>query len=173
MQFNKLHYNEIWITLSSNEELGILDSDYLEDYFGADGQITLINESTLVRTPLLMNEITGGGPFPHDVFTGYVPSDDLPVGFYHVEARVRDVIGNYSIIGEVSDPIGGERIINLAFEVVEFASAAGVIVQIGAMRLMGIVSMDSSILTPPSLVVSEETHRLIGINMSVQSKVAL
>ncbi len=172
MQFNKLHYNEIWITLSSNEELGILDSGYLEDYFGVDGQITLINESTLVRTQVLMNEVNISS-LPHDVFTGHVSSNSLPVGFYHIEARVRDVVGNYSIIGEVSSPFGGERIINLSFELIEAASAEGVIIQIGAMRLMGVVSMDAPLLISPSLIVNEETKRLIETSMPIQSRVLL
>ena len=30
----------LWLTLQSNEALGVLDTDYMEDYFGAEGQVS-------------------------------------------------------------------------------------------------------------------------------------
>jgi hypothetical protein len=109
--FYRSTFTELWITIQSNEPLAPLDSGYVEDYFGVDGQLTLYNVDTNSRTPVLMSEDTGETPsIPHDVFTGMVDLTLVPNGNYRVEGRVRDVIGNYRILSEVQTPFGGEAV---------------------------------------------------------------
>lgn len=117
-QFNRSGYTELWITLSSNEVLGILDSGYLEDYDGTDGQVSLYHAATSTRLAVPMNELTEETPgIPHDVFSGFVTLAGLSDGLWAVQGRVRDVAGNYTILGAVANPLGGEQVIALEIEV--------------------------------------------------------
>jgi hypothetical protein len=149
--FPRSHFTELQITLTSNEVLGILSSDYLEDYFGVDNQITLRHESG-TRYSVLMNEVISETPsIPHDVFTGYASLSVLPDGDYFIEGRVRDIAGNYTILGAVDSPIGNERLIVLSFTVTGGADS-NVVVLIGPIRIMGIVGMDAVLLPSPQFV---------------------
>jgi hypothetical protein len=134
-------FTELWITLRSDETLGILDSDYLEDYFGVDGQISLLHESN-VRYTIVMNEVAEETTnVPHDVFTGFLELDSIPNGHYIVQARVRDIANSYTILGEVENPLGTERIINLEFDVAD-GPPSNTVVDIGSLSVMGSLSME-------------------------------
>jgi hypothetical protein len=134
-------FTELWITLRSDETLGILDSDYLEDYFGVDGQISLLHDSN-VRYTVAMNEVAEETTnIPHDVFTGFLELDSIPNGHYIVQARVRDIANSYTILGAVENPLGTERVINLEFDVVD-GPPSNVTVEIGPLSIMGMLSME-------------------------------
>jgi hypothetical protein len=100
--FHRQQFTRLWITLQSNEELGVLDSGFLEDYFGVNEQLTLHKMSDDTRTPILMNSVVGlDDPtpmLPNDVFTGFVELSDLENGTYFIEGCVRDVVGNYTVL---------------------------------------------------------------------------
>lgn len=116
--FYRQNFSQLWIKLQSNEALGVLDSDYLEDYFGVDGQVSLLHVPTGQRFAVLMVEVPQETPaVPHDVFQGYRFLSALPDGEYQVQCRVRDVLGNYTVVGDVASPRGDERRIALSFEV--------------------------------------------------------
>jgi len=140
-------FTELWITLRSDEVLGILDSDYLEDYFGIDSQVTVRHENGTPYT-VLMNEVTEETPsIPHDVFTGFLDLSTVPDGEYTVQGRVRDLIGNYTILNEVETPFGDERIINLTFTISSTGPPSGLIVAVGSLKLMGGLSIELKFLT--------------------------
>jgi hypothetical protein len=180
MYFSRSIFTELWITLSSNEQLGVLDSDYIEDYYEVDGQVSFYNVDTGTRVPILMNELTPD-PTPsvaHDVFTGYITLSSIPNGVYQVQGRVRDILGNYTILSAVDTPLGGERLITLQFEVGEAPS--GVVVIIGPLKLSGGVTATTKLSgdvqtdtsfqsnTPAALV---ETGKDINFSIKMQSTV--
>jgi hypothetical protein len=121
--FRRQDFNQIWITLRSDEILGALDSSYIQDYFGNQGQITLYHLDTQVRTPIPMEEVIGQDDptpsIPHDVFTGYVDLNVVPDGNYKVEGLVRDISGNYTILSEIEVPQGSERIIDFELRITD------------------------------------------------------
>jgi hypothetical protein len=154
MIFLRQAYTELWITLTSNEVLGILDSDYLEDYYGTDGQITLHNLTTGERIPVLMTEVFTTTPeIPHDVFTGFIELAPLTNGEYQIEGRVKDVFNHHTIIGEVQNPFGSERIISLPLTItetdviIEFGDLARITAGISVTAAMlDIISTDSGMI---------------------------
>ena len=129
----------LWITLQANEQLGVLDSAYLEDYYGNNGQVSLYHVASDTCYPLVMIELTQETPdIPHDVFIGQTSLAGLPDGAFEVRARVRDVVGNYSIISAVQTPIGGERLVAMGFSI---ATGAGYIYAVninGALVTLGL-----------------------------------
>lgn len=117
-QFGRAEFNELTLTLSSSKELGVLDNDYIEDYYGTNGQISLYHYDTKQRYYVMMNEVFTETPeIPHDVFRGFLPMSFLPDGVYRIEGRVRSNSGFYTILSEVANPFGNERIIPLDFNI--------------------------------------------------------
>lgn len=109
-------FSTLWITLQSNEQLGILDSGYLEDYYGNDGQVTLHHVESSTDYPVLMIEQPAVTPsIPQDVFKGQVSLAGLPNGTYQVRGRCCDTVGNYTILSSVQTPVGDEQILALGF----------------------------------------------------------
>ena len=121
--FRRGDYNQVWFTLRSDEVLGVLDSSYIQDYFGNQGQVTLLNLQTQERLSIPITEVTGPSDptplIPHDVFSGYVDLDILQDGSYKIEGLVRDVIGNYTILSEIQNPVGGERVISFDLRITD------------------------------------------------------
>jgi hypothetical protein len=117
--FYRESYSQMGVKLSSNEALGILDSGYLEDYDGSDGQLTLYHEATATRYSLLMTELPSATPtIAHDVFQGYFALAGKPDGRYQFQGRLRDVAGNYTVLNEIANPSGHERVIKVGIEIV-------------------------------------------------------
>ena len=111
-------FTTLWITLQSNEELGLLATDYLEDYFGTDGQITLHHVEGPTDYPVLMIEQPAQTPgIPNDYFLGQIPFASIPDGNYEIRGRCKDVVDNYSILNSVQSPLGGEQTIIITFEI--------------------------------------------------------
>jgi len=104
------------LVIDSDEELGVLDTLYLEDYYGIDGHLTLYLQGGGQEFDIVMSEVAGGGPFDHDHFEGTRDATVMPLGTYEVRGRVRDVAGNYTILTAFQNPIGGERVLNLLFD---------------------------------------------------------
>ena len=101
----------LWLTLQSNEQLGILDTVYIEDYFGNDGQVSLYHISTDTHYPVVMVAQPDQTPgVDNDVFTGSYLFSLLPDGDYQIRGRVRDVVGNYTILSAFQNPAGGEGV---------------------------------------------------------------
>lgn len=149
-------FTELWITLRSDEVLGVLDSDYLEDYFGTDGQVTLRYEDGSFYT-VLMNEVPEETPgIAHDVFTGPIDLNTIPDGIYTIQGRVRDVVDNYTILNEVENPFGNERIINLSFTVASTGPTTDLVVFVGPVKLMGGITMEVLFEPTPDFVLSFE-----------------
>lgn len=99
----------LWLTLRSNEALGILDTDYIEDYYGNDGQISIYHIATDTHYAVSMIAQPDQTPgIDNDVFMGSYLFSLLPDGDYEIRGRVRDVVGNYTIISAVQTPLGGE-----------------------------------------------------------------
>lgn len=90
----------------------MLDSGYLEDYFGTDGQLTLYNPLEDTRVPIMMNEVSGATiETDNDVFQGVIDLTTTPNGLYRVEGRVKDVFDHYTILSEVESPLGTENVV--------------------------------------------------------------
>lgn len=144
----------LWVILQSNEQLGLLDSDYLEDYFGNDGQLTLHHVESNTDYPVLMIEqVTDTPIIPHDVFRGQVSLAGLPSGTFQVRGRCRDRAGNYTVVSAVQSPIGDEQVVSLWFQL-----AGGdrpqhqIVVAVGLIRL-GItgLSLKKKHITPAAI----------------------
>ena len=118
--FPRGSFTNVQIVIRSNEELGILDSGYIEDYDGTDGYVTLRRVSDGSRTSYPAVALPGETPeIDNDVFQITVPLSSLQNEVYELEARVRDITGNYTIIGAVSTPLGGEDLSSLSIEIVD------------------------------------------------------
>ncbi|MBL4781659.1 MAG: hypothetical protein JKX92_05400 [Porticoccaceae bacterium] len=108
----------LWLTLQSNETLGILDSAYIEDYFGNDGQVSLYHIASGTYYPVVM--ITQPAQTPtigNDVFIGSYLFSLLPDGVYQIRGRVRDISGNYTILSTLQTPTGGEGVQTLGLTI--------------------------------------------------------
>lgn len=118
--FPRGNFTNLLLSVRSNEELGILDSDYIEDYDGTDGYITLkrLYDGNRVSYPAVA--LPAETPaIDNDVFQATISLSSLENTVYEVEGRVRDVIGNYTIFGSVANPIGGENITTLTVEIID------------------------------------------------------
>lgn len=108
----------LWLTLQSNEALGVLDTDYIEDYFGADGQVSLYHIASNTHYPVVMVAQPDQTPgVDNDVFKGSYLFSLLPDGAYEIRGRVRDVVGNYTILSAFQTPGGGEGVQALALTI--------------------------------------------------------
>jgi hypothetical protein len=111
LTFYRHNYTELVITLRADSSLGLLDGDYIEDYFGTDGQLTLYNVEANTRTPILIEEDVEETPSVlHDVFVAVIDLSTVVDGLYRIEGRIRDTAGNYSILSEVQTPLGFEDV---------------------------------------------------------------
>lgn len=109
--FGRGCYSILYVDLQSSQELGILDTDYIEDYYGNDGQLTLVNLADLTEYDLPMSQVgvTHITPeTPHDYFRGAIALESLPNATYSVRGRVRNTLGLYAILSAYSAPIGTE-----------------------------------------------------------------
>jgi len=106
-------YQELWLTLASDEPLGILDTAYLEDWSGQDGQVSLLQIQTGQRFPVPMAPAPSGSRVN---FQGWIALSGLLNGVYAIQGRVRDLVGNVTILGGYHAPDGSERVLNLGFE---------------------------------------------------------
>lgn len=102
MIFNRGTFTEIWFRLASNEALGILDTDYIEDYYGVDGQLTLVHLGTLSEYPVLMSPTVDA--VQGNILSGFKLLAGLDDGDYVLKGRVRDVLGNYTILTDYIVP---------------------------------------------------------------------
>lgn len=113
-------FSDMLLTIKSSEELGVLDSAYVEDYDGVDGYMTLKRLSDSLRVSYPAIAVPDETPqIPNDVWRITIPLSSIDNGFYELEGRVRDLVGNYTIFGAVANPIGGERTTTLTLEVVD------------------------------------------------------
>lgn len=116
--FPRDNYTNMLLTIKSSEELGILDTEYIQDYDSIDGFFTLKRLSDGVRTSYPAVAVPDETPsVDNDVWRITVPLATITNGFYELEGRVRDLIGNHTIFGAVASPIGGERVTTLTLEV--------------------------------------------------------
>jgi hypothetical protein len=120
-RFFRANYTQVKITLSANESLGTPDPNYLQDYNGNDGRLSLLHAQSAIRYPLLMTEVVSETPqTPHDVFRGFFLLAGKPDGLYWLQGRLRDVAGNYTILGAFANPSGGEAIAAVGIEILTF-----------------------------------------------------
>ena len=120
MIFYRANHTTLWLTIESNEALGILDSDYVEDYNGADGQMTLHHVGSDTDYPLVMAAVPDQTPsIDHDVFKGPIELVGLPSGDYEVRGRVRDLTGNYTILSAFLSPMGSESVQPIVLTIAE------------------------------------------------------
>lgn len=120
MRFYRSEFNEVVFTLKSNEQLGLLNTSYIQDFYGNDGFVSIQNKSTKIIYQIEVKEVTAATPnTPNDAFRGVAPLSLFPNGNYRILCRLKDLLGNYSIIGEVSSPFGNETIYNIEFDILE------------------------------------------------------
>ena len=133
----RAQFSTLWITLQSNEQLGLLDSDYLEDYYGNDGQVTLHHIDSGIDYPVLMLHVSEETPeIPFDVFRGQTSLAILPNGDYEVRGRCRDLAGNYTILSAFESPLGTEAVSAQLFNILQ-----GQITGIGTIKIAGVLDI--------------------------------
>ena len=119
--FYKENFTNMTVRLAFSEELAILDTDYIEDYSGTDGQILMYRLADGAGYVLPMSHVPAETPgVDFDVFEGTIVLNTIPTGRYELRGRVVDTLGNYTIISEINPALvlGGERIINVQIAVV-------------------------------------------------------
>jgi hypothetical protein len=142
-RFARRNYGQLWIRLQSNEQLGVLDSGYIQDYYGDDGFITLVHLDTGVEYQMAMLPVPEITPeIDNDVFEGTLPLAGMDLGMYEVRFRVVDLLGNYSISNSVQNPFGTERMISLMLDIVEFLY--GYVYDVGPLIARGGYELDLS-----------------------------
>lgn len=109
-------FHELWLTLSSDEPLGVLDTAYLEDWSGMNGRVSLLHLPTGQRFPVPMAPASSDSRVN---FKGWIPLADLPTGAYAIQGRVRDLLGNATILGGYVTPEGSERVLRLEFNLID------------------------------------------------------
>lgn len=152
MIFRRYQYSSIVITLTSDEPLGILDSEFIEDASGLDGYLTLLHLTSNQHWQMPMTALPLETPgTASDVFTGSLVLSSLPDGAYQVLGRVRDLAGNHTTLTAGSNP--GDRVIPLEFSIASGDGAVlalpGLIVR-GAYNLGGVTGtrMLSGVVSP-------------------------
>lgn len=162
--FFRLNFTELWIKLTSNEALGVLDSNYIEDYNGVDGQLTLRNKDTNTTYSLLMSSVPLETPsVDDDVFIGSYPLSSLPNGDYEILGRVRDIAGNYTILTSYYYNLPNTQIVAYDFRI-----ADGIIFNqdLGQSVISGGYSFKTSY-APPNVVRSEYFTSDIKLNSEI------
>jgi len=134
-------FQELWLTLSSDEPLGILDTSYLEDWSGQDGRVSLLHLPTGQRFPVPM------APAPSDSrvnFKGWISLSGMPNGAYGIQGRVRDLLGNTTVLGDYHAPDSSERVLRLDFDLAD-ASVVTPVVRLGPALLQGGMRLPASL----------------------------
>lgn len=168
MIFNRGSFTEIWFRLESNEALGILDTDYIEDYYGSDGQLTLFNTQTLAEYPVLMNPTIDA--ISGDILTGYILLSSITDGEYTLKGRVRDVLGNYTILTDYYIP---DILNTVAYNITIENSMVYSPVTFNGLRIMGGVTFKSLINSSSTLYTTfnsnKELHTLVNKDKILES----
>jgi len=123
-------HSTLWIELWADEQLGLLDSGYIEDYDGVDGAVTLHHLQSATDFQVAMTSYPGETPgVNNDVFKGTIDLSALPDGQFEVRGRARDAVGNETVMGSIaSGTPAGARVLSLPLTL-----AAGAGTQIIAM----------------------------------------
>lgn len=106
--------NNLGFVFKSDETLGILETDYFEDFYGIDGQLTIRSQATSSELVLTLIPSTN---LPKTEFYGWIPVASLPNGDYTVEGRCKDVVGNYTIITAFQNSIQAQSRVLLGFSI--------------------------------------------------------
>jgi hypothetical protein len=110
-------YTNLNLTIVSNETMGILDTERVEDYNGINGCLTLYHQSSGMSYQIAMsNEPSITPHIPFDVFRGSYLLSALPDGLYEVRGRMSDLAGNYAILSSFGSPSSG-TVFPLSFEI--------------------------------------------------------
>lgn len=144
MIFNRLQFSDLWITLDSNEILGQLDTHHVEDYYGVDGQLILVNSDTNVEYPILMNTANGDTSL-----VGSIDLSTIPNGDYVVKGRVRDLVGNYTVLSDYVLPNTG-NVVNYTISIIQSPTYGSV--TFNGMTLMGGVNVPVMLHNAPQSV---------------------
>lgn len=110
--FYREAYDQAVITIQSNEIIGSFDSSFVEDYYGIEGQLSLMRSSGL-RSPLLVSWVDTD----HTAIRAWIPLNTIANGVYELQGRVRDVVGNYTVFSDYFDMSASAQIYPLVFEV--------------------------------------------------------
>lgn len=150
MIFDRGQLTEIWLRLESGEALGVLQSGYIQDAYGTDGQVTLEHVSSGTRWAVMVVE-DAADLGTHTVFQGHLPLSSIPDGSFRLHAKCRDPIGNYTAIGTVVDTSNISRFLVLGFTVVSEHDAetlaTSLIVTLPALTLQ----LQTAVSIPPAI----------------------
>jgi hypothetical protein len=111
MLFYRGTFTHLLIRLESSVAIGVLDVTYVQDYFGANGQLTIQHLDSGQRFVVPM--VVAGD----DKLQGTILFADIPNGDYQIQGRIRNTSDEYFILTVVQTPLGGEEIIESEFEV--------------------------------------------------------
>lgn len=120
MNFNfyRGSFTTLIMDLPSNEALGLLDTGYLEDYNGVDGQLTLHHVDTTTDYSLTVTAVPAETPsVDNDYFRGSFTLAGKPNGVYQIRGRCRDTVGNVTILNSIASPAGGEDVRTLTLTI--------------------------------------------------------
>lgn len=170
MIFNRGTFTEIWFRLASNEALGILDTDYIEDYYGVDGQLTLVHLETLSEYPILMSPTVDA--VQGNILAGFKLLAGLDDGNYVLKGRVRDVLGNYTIL---TDYIVPDLAHTVLFSLTISRASTYSAVTLNGLTIMGGVTFITKIITDEDIntqmIQSYEVKTLLNEDFDMYSNI--
>lgn len=103
--------DELEVRLTSDEPLGSLGDALIQDVFGTSGQLSLYHSGSDTTYALLMVPDDAATPdVPDDVLVGSYPLSSLPNGSYELRGRVRDDLGNVTVLGSYEGPDEGYEV---------------------------------------------------------------
>jgi hypothetical protein len=154
-------FQELWLTLTSDEPLGLLDTGFLEDWSGQDGQVSFLHTLTEKRFPVPMTAVPAASQVN---FQGRIGLSALPNGLYAIQGRVRDLAGNVTVLSDYHAHAGPDRILPLGFELADAAVVAP-IVRLGPVVLSGGMRIAASLpffVNPQGERVCSKAHSVSG-----------
>ena len=115
---NKITYAKLMVTAS--EELAVLDTDYIENKAGVDGQLTFVHVDSGQTFSIIMGLVDNQDGISNNYFEGLRAVSDMPLGDYQICGRVVDKGRNYLILSDFDSPNGEEDIQEVLFELVQY-----------------------------------------------------
>ena len=98
MRFYRGAFTTLHVLIRVSEPLALLETGFVEDFYGVDDQLTLYHLESRRRFELLMTNTPEGN------LEGYYSLDALPNGVFEVQGRMKDALGNATIFNAVETP---------------------------------------------------------------------
>lgn len=121
MRFFRSNFAQIAIAIQTNEALGLLQTDYIEDIDGIDGQLSIVSSTGVKRSFLvsvISNELSGC------LLQGRINLSLIGDGFYSIQGYARDTLGNITAIFQEIEIRNGVQFVPTTFKAIEIPTSS-------------------------------------------------